>query len=255
MPVGEVYQHPEYYELAFSWRDIGAEVDLFEEVIQRYSGIPVIRMLEVACGPAPHLCEISARGYEYVGLDLSRAMLEYASGKARTLRAPATLMEADMVDFHLNKTADFAFILLGSLYIRNTAELRAHFKSMSRALKPGGLYLLDWCISFTAIEGRHETWTLEREGITVTTTFSARNVNVVEQTIEEILAIEVRDRKEITTLREATIKRQIFPQEFLLFLAQQNEFEFVGWWNNWDITQSLDDAQSIQRPITVIRRR
>ncbi len=255
MPVEGVYQHPKYYELAFSWRDIGAEVDVFEEVIRRYSAISVKRMLEVACGSAPHLPELHRRGYEYVGLDLSRDMLTYASARVQNLGASATFIEGDLVDFHLVKKVDFAYILLGSLYIRSTADLLAHFGSMSRALRPGGLYLLDWCINFSTNENHNETWTIEREGITVTTTYSDKLVNAVEQTHEETITMVVKDCGKSTTIREVAIRRQICPQEFLSFLTQQNEFEFMGWWNNWDITQSLEYAKSIQRPITVIRRR
>ena len=33
----ELYDSPEYYEIAFSFRDIPAEVDLFEECFKRFS--------------------------------------------------------------------------------------------------------------------------------------------------------------------------------------------------------------------------
>jgi hypothetical protein len=39
------------------------------------------------------------------------------------------------------------------------------------------------------------------------------------------------------TLREVTVRREVYPQEFLLFLAQRPEFEFIGWWNHWDVTR------------------
>src|ERR1700722_14985744 len=96
-----VYHHPAYYELAFSFRDIPAEVDVFETLIGRHSRIPVRRLLELGCGPAPHLPELSRRGYSYVGLDLSRPMLDHAQRKAAPFGASATFVEASMLDFHL----------------------------------------------------------------------------------------------------------------------------------------------------------
>jgi SAM-dependent methyltransferase len=146
--VGEVYQHPKYYEIAFSFRDVGAEVAVFEDVIRQYSRIPVTRMLEVGCGPAPHLPELTRRGHAYVGLDLSQAMLAYAYDRAQALQVSATFIEADMRHFHLPEPVDFAFMLLGSLFVQSTADLTAHFDAMGQALKPGSLYLLDWCITF-----------------------------------------------------------------------------------------------------------
>ena len=122
-----VYQYPAYYELAFSFRDIPAEVDVFEALIQRYAYIPVATMLEVACGPAPHLCELTGRGYYYIGLDLSPTMLDYARLKAQKSDVPAAFLVTDLRDFTLAAPVDFAFILLCSLYVHSTAELSAHF--------------------------------------------------------------------------------------------------------------------------------
>jgi SAM-dependent methyltransferase len=93
--VSEVYHNPKYYELAFSFRDIPAEVDVFEALIKQYSRIPVTQVLELGCGPAPHLEELVRRGYTYVGLDLSRSMLAYAQKKAAMLQGSAR--------FHLSK--------------------------------------------------------------------------------------------------------------------------------------------------------
>ena len=66
--VNEVYHNPRYYELAFSFRDIPAEVDVCEALIKQYSRIPVSQVLELGCGPAPYLEELARRGYTYVGL-------------------------------------------------------------------------------------------------------------------------------------------------------------------------------------------
>ena len=125
--MGEVYQRPNYYEIAFAYRDFGAEVALFEEIIQRYSQIPVTRVLEIGCGSAPHLSELTHRGYAYVGLDLSSAMLDDARIKVQASGANATFMVADMSQFQLDEAVDFTFILLGSLYVGNTASLVSHF--------------------------------------------------------------------------------------------------------------------------------
>ena len=252
--MGDLYQHPKYYEIPFSYRDIGAEVDVFDDLIRQYSRIPVTRMLEVGCGPATHLPELNRRGYAYVGLDLSPAMLAYARDRAQALQASAVFVEADMRNFCLPEPVDFALVLLGSLYVKSTADLTAHFDAIGQALKPGGLYLLDWCINFAPLAGRHDTWTLTQNGITVTITYRATGVNAVDQTIEENITLAVEESRRQMTLRDVTIRREIYPQEFLLFLAQRPDFEFIGWWNSWDVTQPLDGTQAIYRPITIVRK-
>ena len=66
-----VYEHPRYYEIAFSYRDIGAEVDTFEQCFQKYAELSVKSILEVGCGNSPHMEELLKRGYAYTGLDIS----------------------------------------------------------------------------------------------------------------------------------------------------------------------------------------
>lgn len=249
-----VYQSPQYYDIAFSFRDIPAEVDVLEAVITQYSRIPVACVLELGCGPAPHVEELARRGYTSMGLDLSRPMLASAHQKADTVQASARLHVANMIDFRLDASVDCACVLLGSLYASTTTELRSHWHAVGRALKPGGLYLLDWCVPCAPPADRTASWEMVQDGTTVQTTYRVKPVNPVEQIVEESLTMEVDDAGTQTILRETLLRRDIYPQEFLLLIASHTDFEFVGWWNNWDLTQPLDGTQPITRPIVVVRR-
>ena len=252
--MNDVYKNPKYYEIAFSFRDIAAEVDVLEHVIQQYSHIPVSTVLDLGCGPAPHLAELARREYQYIGLDLSPAMLEHAQSKADAINASARFELADMTDFGLVEQVDFAVILLGSLQTRNTAELVSHFDSVSRALKPGGLFFLDWCVEFAPSKESGDSWEMVSGQVKVKTTYQTNLINPVEQIFEGSLTLEVEDEGVMKVFRETAMERQIYPQEFLLFVAARSDFEFIGWWNNWDLTQPLDEAQTISRPITILRR-
>ena len=252
--MNDVYANPKYHEIAFSYRDIPAEADLLEQVITQYSHIPVSTVLELGCGPAPHLAELARRGYQYTGLDLSPAMLEYAQSKADAVNASATFTLGDLTDFVLDEQVDFAFVLLGSLEARNTAELVSHFDSVSRALKPGGPYLLDWCVEFAPSKESTDSWEMVSGQITVKTTWQVNLVDPVEQIVEGSLTLEVDDEGAKKVFREAIVGRRIYPQEFLLFIAARSDFEFVGWWNNWDLTQPLGETQEVCRPIIILRR-
>lgn len=251
-----VYQHPAYYELAFSFRDLAAEVDVFESLIQRYAAIPVVTMFEVACGAAPHLRELVQRGYHYIGLDLSPTMLDYArlNVQAHTADIATTFITADLRNFRLDTPVDFAFVLLGSLYVESTAELSSHFDAMAAALRPGGLYLMDWCIDFSPSATRHTAWEIEAEGINVKALYKAYPLNAIEQTIEESIALVVEDHGTTMALQERAVRREIYPQEFLMFCAQRRDFEFIGWWNDWDLSKPLDGTEAMNRPISVVRR-
>jgi SAM-dependent methyltransferase len=252
--MNRVYQNPKYYEIAFSYRDSRAEVDVFEQAIRQYSQIPVTKMLELGCGIAPHLAELARRKYQYIGLDLSPAMLEYSQRKADAIKASASFILANMTDFGYKDQVDFVFILLGSLAARNTAELAVHFDSVSRVLKPGGLYFLDWCVEFAPGTASQETWEMESDQIRVKTTYQSTLINPIEQIFEESLSLEVEDEGVKQVFQETGRVHKFYPQEFLLFVSARSDFEFIGWWNNWDLSQPLGDSLKISRPITILRR-
>ncbi|MCJ7497571.1 MAG: class I SAM-dependent methyltransferase [candidate division Zixibacteria bacterium] len=254
--MSNLYDNPKYYEIAFSFRNILSEVDLIEECFKRFSQISVRSVLELGCGISPHMEELIKRGYRYNGLDLNKVMLEYSRQKALKIGAEVTLFQEDMIDFSLERMVDFVYILLGSLSLKNTADLITHFNSVARVLKKGGLYLLDWCVQFElprqAEEG--DSWEMERDGIQVKTEFSRKTINRAEQTFEETITLEVDDHGKKLNLIEKCLKKAIYPQEFLCFISSLKGFEFVGWWNNWDLSQPLEKADKISRPIVLVRR-
>ena len=81
-----VYHYPQCYEVAFSYRDILAELAVFNTLIDRHSDIPVSNVLELGCGPAPYVEALTQHGYAYTGLDLSQVMLQYARHRTDQLQ-------------------------------------------------------------------------------------------------------------------------------------------------------------------------
>lgn len=252
----DVYDIPKYYEIAFSWRDIVAEVDLFEKCFHEYSKIEVKTVFELGCGNSPHMLELAKRGYNYSGLDLNEKMLDYSRKKAEQHKLITALFRGNMVDFSLENKIDFAFIMLGSLFATNTADLISHFGSVARCLNIGGLYLLDWCVQF---EPPWETrgsssWDMERDGIKVKTNVHWKPINLARQTFEETITFDIDDNGKKLRISGKDVHRAIYPQEFLRFIENHEFFEFVGWWNNWNLDNPLDNAMKISRPIILIRR-
>ena len=255
-PPKDLYSNPEYYEIAFSFRDMKREVSVFEECFRRYSKIPVRRVLDIGCGPSPHLEELTQRGYEYVGLDRNEAALDYARKKAQALGRTSTFVQADMRRFQLDKPVDFAFTMLGSLSVETADDVLLHFAALAKALNSGGLYFLDWCINFQWDEpSGTDQWTIEQEGIKVTVTFAQeRTIDRAAQLSRHKLRAEVNDHGRVLHLETVEVKRIIFPEEFLLLVRKSGAFEFVGWWNNWNLDEPIEQAAHIDRPITIIRR-
>jgi len=254
--MSNIYNSAKYYEIAFSWRDIPNEVDVFEECFHRFSKIPVKSVLEIACGNAPHMQELTSRGYEYTGLDLSESMLQYSKDKAKNAGIQAGFIPGNMVDFSVDSPFDFVYILLGSLRTQTLNEQLSHFNSVSKALKPGGLYLLDWCVQFETplVQEDSQDWEMEQDGIKVRYTVGWKTISLVDQTFEETQTMDVDDHGKKFAAKESGIVRAIYPQEFLHLVASLKDFEFVGWWNNWILKEPVEEASNIQRPIVVIRR-
>lgn len=250
-----VYDSPRYYDIAFSYRDFAREVSIFNNCIGRFSRAPVKRVLEICCGQAPHLKELDRQGYQYVGVDRSAPMLQRGREHAEKIGARAEFLQDSLTHFSLSKPADFAFVALASLYVTNNEELQAHFDAMARALTPGALYLMEWCVDFDPMVDVVDSWEVERDGVHIQASYWSASVNRIEQVYEDTLHLEVNEHGKQFALEDKSLRRRIFPQEFLAFVRDYTQFEFVGWWNDWDLEQPITGEHGVDRPIILLRRR
>lgn len=251
-----LYDHPEYYEIAFSFRDIPGEVALLHACIDALSDISVRHVLEIGCGPAPHAGELASRGYRYTGLDINRNMLDYAIYKWRHLNPRPQLLQANMVSFDCDHQVDFAYVLLGSLYLNSIEEMTSHFDSVAKVLNSGGLYFLDWCIQFSdpLLHNDNNAFTIERDGIAVESRFAIKLLDSTRQMYEEIWTVHVNDHGRHRTLEMIERNKAILPGEFMKFLQARPDFEFVGWWKDWNLQEPIVSEADVSRPVALIRR-
>lgn len=134
------------YELACAYRDVRAEVDALERWYARHTGWDdgPGRVLELAAGPAEHSLELSRRGAHATALDLSRAMCARARDKSARDGLSLDVVQADMRDFHLPQPVDLAITMLNSAcHLMTLDDLVAHLRAVSRAVAPGGLYVME----------------------------------------------------------------------------------------------------------------
>jgi SAM-dependent methyltransferase len=252
----DLYANPKYYDLAFcSFRDTKHEVDVIEECIHRYSRIPIKRVLEIACGPSPNLKELVQRGYEYTGLDINESMINYIRKKYNSLRDKTTFIVADMRNFSIEKKADLVFLMGGSLFGRNNQDILANFSCVANSLKIDGLYLLDSCVEFNYNNEEDNTeWILENNESKIKARISSKAIDKVNQLWEHRLNVDVQENGKEMHFESTDVTKVIFPQEFLLLIEKTKKFEFVGWWNNWDINEPIEKAKKIERPLILVRR-
>ena len=254
----KIYENPLYYEIAFSFFDPKQQIDSFERIIKRFSKIKVRSVLDVACGPSLQLLEFARRGYDAVGLDLCPEMLAYLQGKAKEEGVRIETVQADMCDFRLERKVDFTFVMMGSLVVDSDEKLLSHLNSVACSLKRGGLYFIqNKAVNWPKNE--EQTWTMEKDGITVKTTFSMRWKNLIDQIYTERIVIEVKDHGHVKQLREEEELKFVFPQEFKTLIRFNGKFEFLGWWkgteSTWHLDKPLEKPENLDNINMVLLRR
>lgn len=120
--------------------------DFIENCIRRYSKIsPVKSILDMGCGTGAMTVELSRRGYDMTGLDISENMLSVADRNARETGEDNILFVCeDMSSFELYGTVDAIICVLDGInHLTVRDDLNACFACVSRYLNQGGLFMFD----------------------------------------------------------------------------------------------------------------
>jgi SAM-dependent methyltransferase len=174
----ELYDDPKLYDLAFSYRDVAAEVDVLGAWYERHGGRRPKRILELAAGPSAHSIEFARRGAKVTTLDAAAAMCAYARRRAREEGVVLDVVEADMVRFRIpRRRFDLAFVLLDSAsHILDLDAMVSHMRSVGDHLVPGGLYVMEMSHPADFLAGSPKTqsrWRLTRGGTRVDVNFTS----------------------------------------------------------------------------------
>ena len=137
-----LYSTPEIYDVAFGW-DLTLELDFLENCWADLVPGPVRRVLEPACGTGRVLKGLGDRGYDVLGYDRSPEMVAFASHKLATVGGRA--LRGDMATFRPPGRFDVAINLVNSIgYLLEDDELLAHWKRVAEALRPDGIYIVQF---------------------------------------------------------------------------------------------------------------
>ncbi|MCL5045258.1 MAG: class I SAM-dependent methyltransferase [Actinobacteria bacterium] len=117
--------------------------DYIEATLERL-GVRPQRVLDLACGTGNTTLPFARRGYEMMGVDLSREMLDVAGEKAAAEGFDIEFSLQDMRNFQVGTLVDLVICLYDSLnYLLTERALSSAFRSVHRALAPGGLFMFD----------------------------------------------------------------------------------------------------------------
>ncbi len=266
MQVSDVaaYDVPHYYELAL-WHgeDLDKIISFLLHVLQKHGrvvGRGSQRILELACGNSALATGFMNRGYQFVGLDLNEKMLALSVERARSCGHEIEVHHKDMKNFSIEKKCDLAFVMFNSVYRESNSEFVDHLKCVSSALVSGGLYVLHM-----VIEGAHDdvyttknfTWRVRAGDVRIKGEFHREVVDYIAQLRRETLKLHVVDKvksEDEMTFVESSVDKVIYPQEFLMLLEQTN-FEFVSWFNGFDLNAHFNTVDGTDYLVAVIRKK
>ncbi len=117
-----------------------AEVDFIAGALEVAPGDS---LLDIPCGIGRHAIEFAARGFDVTGVDFSARALAKAAGDAAAEGVNVQLMEADMREVEFDRTFDSAYCFFGSFGYFDDAGNLQMARSVRRALRDGGKFLID----------------------------------------------------------------------------------------------------------------
>src|SRR5215470_4847721 len=250
------YTAPRYYEIAFDMNRKG-EVDFLAHCFKRYAKRSVRRVLDIACGTGPHLARLADRGYDMVGLDLSRSNIEFLRARLHAKQQTAELVVGDMTDFRLARPVDAAICMQDSQgHLLTNARLLDHLRSVARNLRRGGVYVFDrYMASSWTDPARAWSWSRRRGGLIVRASFSALNdVDPVSQIFTEHMTLEAVENGTRRVYRQTHLSRMVFPQELRALVDLAGGFEFVQWFFGFKRHQVLERSKHPLLMVVVLRR-
>ena len=121
--------------------DYKSWVDYYLKIFKRYGLKPTLG-LDLGCGTGNMTTELSLRGIDMTGIDISEDMLMVARDKS--VGKDILYLNQDMTEFELYGTVSFVISSLDCInYITDKRDLLKVFKLVNNYLDPGGLFVFD----------------------------------------------------------------------------------------------------------------
>jgi len=142
-------------------RNVGQELEFFRFVFDSFAKTPAHKILDVGCGTGRHYIPLMQEGYEVTGLDLSQNMLNVLRKKAKAAGLNPYAFRKDMREIDFTDEFD-AIICMNSAfqYLLLDEDISQTLKAFHRALKPGGIAIIDM-MNFLSLLGRYKETIVE----------------------------------------------------------------------------------------------
>ncbi len=256
-----LYNYPEYYDVAFKYRDVDLECDFLEKKVSLFSLCDNSSMLDIACGTGSHLEQLGKRGYEVDGFDISPKMVEFSRRKISAAGLQSNIWIDNMVTFTCNQKYGVAINLLtGFNYLLKNEDALAHLDRVADSLESGGVYIVEMNHPRDFITNRPSTantW-VESDGeveVEVDWDRGRTDVDILTHQTESSPHISVRDGDKTFSIDMHDKYRIYLFQEIKLMLNCNGKFELVDARGSFKLDNPLDNSRDSWRMILVLRRK
>jgi SAM-dependent methyltransferase len=164
--VANCYDYPQYYDIAFQ-AYTRREADFIEAACRKHCPFDARRFLEPACGTGRLVTELTARGYQVTGFDISQPALSYLRQRLARRRLQAETFEAEMSGFRLGRPVDAAYCTVNTFrHLLTEQAARGHLECIAESVRPGGIYILGLHLLPLGVEEEDLVRWTERRGET-----------------------------------------------------------------------------------------
>lgn len=134
-----------YYDLLYKDKDYDKESFFVHNLLKKYNIIENADILELGCGTGKHANIFANMGYNVHGVDMSQSMIDIANKNIDNKQKHKLQFEVgDVRNVNIEKKFDVIISLFHVVSYQITNEdLVAMFKTVSKHLKSGGLFIFD----------------------------------------------------------------------------------------------------------------
>lgn len=141
-----------YYDLLMCRVDYPGWIRYFIQIFERFRIMPK-KILDLACGTGTPTLLLARQGYEMIGMDISKEMLEVANEKAKSTlpsyNPTIRFIHGDIRDFDLEEKVDVVISLFDSLnYLLDEKDLLLSYASTYKTLREEGYFIFDMNTQF-----------------------------------------------------------------------------------------------------------